>query len=102
MSCRARILAAPHRRPGSPASGRSLTALLEVGLDELLGVLLQDGIDLVDDLVHLVLEVLALRAGVGLFGLLACLFALLDPALLLLLWHSGQLLTSSRARTQTF
>src|SRR6266508_3285430 len=56
---------------------RSLPALLDVGLHELLGVLLQHGIDLVEDLVHLLLQLLALRGGVDLSGLAA------SPALLL-------------------
>src|SRR5207253_10405339 len=50
--------------------------------------LLEDGVDLVDDLVHLVLEVLALGPGLRLFlGLAAALTPLGSP-LLLLLWHS--------------
>src|SRR5690349_21074841 len=79
--------------PGSPAGSRnprsrsSLPALLHVGLDELLGILLEHGVDLVDDLVHLVLEILALRAGFGLFGCLTRVLTLLDAPLLLLLWH---------------
>src|SRR5262249_31178940 len=71
--------AARARRPAgniSPA-GRSLPTLLDVGPDELLGVLLQDLVDLVQDRVHVVgqlllalLDLLA-RLRVAFLGLLA-------------------------------
>src|SRR6266542_2521421 len=75
---------------------RSFPALLDVGLDELLGVLLQHGVDLVEDVVHLLLELLALGGGFGLPGLAALAPALLlDPLLLLL--RQPELLSSRTA-----
>src|SRR5262249_37512225 len=72
---------------------RSLPALLDVGLYELLGVLLQHGVDLVEDLVHLLLELLALVGGLGLARLtLATAALLLGPLLLLLLRQRTSLL----------
>src|SRR5438309_3947424 len=75
----------PGARPGwSP----SLPALLDVALDELLGVLLQHGVDLVEDVVHLLLELLALGGGLRLFGVRALLgLTLLGLLPFLLLWH---------------
>src|SRR5712691_8997617 len=77
------------RRAGP--TGRSLPALLDVALDELLGVLLEHGVDLIEDVVHLFLQVgglgrVAHLAGVGVC--LTCAAALaLGAFLLLLLRH---------------
>jgi hypothetical protein len=43
--------------------GGLLAALLDVGLDELLGVLFEDGIDLVEEVVQLALEILGVHAA---------------------------------------
>src|ERR687895_1168181 len=69
------------RRTG--ADRRSLAALLDVGLDELLGVLLQDLIDLIEDVVHLLLQLLALGGRGGLPGLFPTVGLPLDLLLLL-------------------
>src|SRR6266542_5986217 len=70
---------------------RSFPALLDVGLDELLGVLLQHGVDLVEDVVHLLLQGLTLAGGLDLAGIVAVsrpAVALLGLALFLLLRHT--------------
>src|SRR5437763_17219637 len=81
---------------GSPSP--SLSALLHVGLDELLGVLLEHRVDLVEDLVHLLLELLALGGRLGLFGVGALLGRLLLGLLpFLLLRHIGSFARVVRA-----
>src|SRR5262245_8382745 len=83
------------RRSGRPglragtADPRSFAALLDVRLDELLGVLLQHGVDLVEDVVHLLLELLALGGRGRLAGVVVGPAArtLLGLLLLLLLRH---------------
>src|SRR5215207_383433 len=79
----------PRARAGT-ADPRSFAALLDVRLDELLGVLLEDRVDLVQDVVHLLLELLALGGGGHLAGLVvrAAAGTLLGFFLLLLLRHS--------------
>src|SRR5262249_55723696 len=74
---------------GTRREGRSLAALLDVGLHELLGVLLQHGVDLVQDLVHLVGELLALVGRLGARGLRrrSVLSSALGSLLFLLLRH---------------
>src|SRR5262245_22824244 len=78
----------PRVRAGT-ADPRSFAALLDVRLDELLGVLLEDGVDLVQDLVHFLLELLALGGGGHLAGpvVRAAARTLLGLLLLLLLRH---------------
>src|SRR4029079_3873210 len=79
----------------TPAAGSapSLAALLHVALHELLGVLFQHGVDLVQDVVHLVLELGGLRGrrglpGIGVRAVIARATALaLRPSLLLLFRH---------------
>src|SRR4029077_17415961 len=98
----------PRVREGS-ADPRSFAALLDVRLDELLGVLLQDRVDLVQDVVHLFLELLALGSGGHLAGLviLAAAGTLLGLLLLLLLRHrrapspEGPILSGLRDSTIT-
>src|SRR4029078_9793089 len=89
MSCRSpRVGSAPRRQGshGTPCrraaigAGRSLAALLDVGLDELLGVLLEHRVDLVEDLVHLVLQLGSRGRARHLAGVIA---VGLGPALLL-------------------
>src|SRR6266511_3613404 len=73
---------------------RSFPALLDVGLNELLGVLLQHGVDLVEDLVHLLLQLLGLLGGLGLTRITARASStlLLGAPLFPFLWHDALLL----------
>src|SRR5439155_4767933 len=89
------------RAPVGPPGGRSLPALLHVGLHELLGVLLQDLVDLVQDLVHLLLQLLALGGRLTLPGLSGSLATtlLLGALLLLLLRHRVTLLSPIRTNS---
>src|SRR5437016_9481694 len=80
------------RPPFSRAGSRLLAASLDVALHELLGVLLEDVVDLVEELVDVLLDLLALLGdlgarlsavtalrglrGPGLFSLLLCHLAL--------------------------
>src|SRR5579863_1796133 len=82
--------------PGSSPGGkrgrptRLLPALLHVVADELLGVLLEDLVDLVEQVIELGLQLLALRGRRGGLGLLGRLFLARRrrrAALLLLLCH---------------
>jgi hypothetical protein len=69
-------------------SNRLLAALLHVGLDEFLGVLLEDLVDLVEDLVHLARQVVTRlrvfdldRGRVFVDGPILVVALLLDPSL---------------------
>src|ERR1700722_457747 len=78
----------PGGQRGRPT--RLLPALLHVVADELLGVLLENFVDLVEQVVELGLQLLALRrrrSGLGLLGRRLLARRRCRPALLLLLCH---------------
>src|SRR5262249_24437257 len=85
------------RRPDSGtrrSARRLLAAPLDVALHELLGVLLEDVVDLVEDLVELLLDLLALLLELGVrLGVLALRRTLRPLYLLLLLVGHGYLLS---------
>src|SRR6266508_769914 len=79
------------RDPGIRGLDPSFPALLHIAFHELLGVLLQHGVDFVEDLVHLLLQLLGLLGGIGLTRITARASStlLLGAPLFPFLWHDA-------------